>query len=193
MLIKTKENSNIQLWRWSRAGGHAGWLPVGGHMVQRWRTPGSLWCPSCVCSTLWNCWRWTPTSHGPKKKERGSCNDSFKCISTLPRLPTDLGGDGELGDDDCDGVGVLGQLPGAGQLHHLLVGVSGVGQQGFGVSKALDQGLDLVEVSLLPEQLGLLEVAWQRKLWCPQEVEDVAETAERETGSVQTAELRAVS
>lgn len=39
-----------------------------------------------------------------------------------------LGGDGELGDDDSDRVGVFGQLPGAGQLHHLLISVGGVGQ-----------------------------------------------------------------
>uniref|UniRef100_A0A146RXV4 Uncharacterized protein n=1 Tax=Fundulus heteroclitus TaxID=8078 RepID=A0A146RXV4_FUNHE len=87
----------------------------------------------------------------------------------------DLSGDGELCDDDCDGVGVLGELPGAGELHHLLVGVRGVWQQGFGVSQALDQGLDLVEVGLLPEQLRLLEVARQRELRRAQEVEDVAE------------------
>lgn len=86
-------------------------------------------------------------------------------ISTQTRpVPTDLGGDGELGYDDCDRVGVLGQLPGAGQLDHLLVGVSGVGQKGFGVSQALNQGFDLIEVSLLPEQLSLLEVTWQCQL-----------------------------
>uniref|UniRef100_A0A8D2ZPZ7 Uncharacterized protein n=1 Tax=Scophthalmus maximus TaxID=52904 RepID=A0A8D2ZPZ7_SCOMX len=96
-------------------------------------------------------------------------------------VPTDLGGDGELSDDDSDGVGVLGQLPGAGQLHHLVVSVGGVGQRGFGVSQALDQGLDLIEVRLLPEQRRLLEVARQRQLGRPQEVEDVAGTAETET------------
>lgn len=128
------------------------------------------------------------------KNTRGRQEDleeNKKCIdmtwTTL--VPTDLGGDGELGDDDCDGVGVLGQFPGAGQLHHLLVGVGGVRQMRFGVSQALDQGLDLIEVSLLPEQLGLLEVTGQRQLWRPQEVEDVAETAGTETGSDQTAEL----
>ena len=104
-------------------------------------------------------------------------------------IPTDLGGDGELCYDNCNWVRVLWQLPGAGQLHHLLVVVRWVGQQGFGVSQALDQGLNLIEVSLLPEQLSLLEVARQRQLWRPQEVEDVADTAETETGSVQTAEL----
>lgn len=93
---------------------------------------------------------------------------------------TDLGSDGELGDDDCDGVGVLGELPGAGQLHHLLIGVSWVEQQRFGVSQALNQGLNLIEVGLLSEELGLLEVTRQRQLRCPQEVEDVAETAGRE-------------
>lgn len=62
-----------------------------------------------------------------------------------------LGGNGELGDDDSNRVGVLGQLPGAGQLHHLFVSVCGVGQQWFWVSQALDQGLNLIEVSLLPE------------------------------------------
>lgn len=101
---------------------------------------------------------------------------------------TNLGGDGELVDDDSHRVGVLGQLPGAGQLHHLFVGVGGVGQQGFGVSETLDQWLDLIEVSLFPEQLGLLEVTRQRQLWRPQEVEDVAEATEVETGLVQTAD-----
>lgn len=99
-------------------------------------------------------------------------------IYILHPVFTNLGGNGELGDDDCDWVGVLRQLPGAGQLHHLLIGVGGVGQRRFGVSKALYQGLDLIEVSLLPQQLSLLEVARQRELWRPQEVEDVAETAE---------------
>jgi len=96
-----------------------------------------------------------------------------------PYLSTHLGGDGELGDDDCHGVGVLGQLPGAGQLHHLLIGVGGVGQQGFGVSQTLKQGLNLIEIGLLPEKLRLLEVARQRQLRRTQEVQDVAETAER--------------
>lgn len=137
--------------------------------------------------------------HGKYRQKQGG---GFEAITKYYALthqynptaaPTDLGGDGELGDDDCDRVGVLGQLPGAGQLHHLFVGVSGVGQHGFGVSQALDQGLDLIEVGLLPEQLSLLEVAWQRQLGRPQEVEDIAETAETETGSVQTAELMILS
>lgn len=79
-------------------------------------------------------------------------------------VPTDLGGDGELVNDDSHRVGVLGQFPGAGQLHHLFVGVGGVGQQGFRVSQTLDQRLDLIEVGLFPEQLHLLEVTWQRQL-----------------------------
>lgn len=64
-------------------------------------------------------------------------------------VPTDLGGDGELGDDDCNRIGVLGELPGAGQLNHLFVAVCGVGQMRLGVSQALDKGLNLIEVSLL--------------------------------------------
>lgn len=114
------------------------------------------------------------------------CHDHV--TAWIGSVPTNLGGDGELVDDDSHRVGVLGQFPGAGQLHHLFVGVSGVGQQGFGVPQTLDQRLDLIEVSLFPEQLGLLEVTRQRQLWRPQEVEDVAETTGVETESVQTAD-----
>lgn len=76
-----------------------------------------------------------------------------------------LGGDVELGDNHCGTrVGVLRQLPGAGKLQYILNGIGGIGQLGSGVSQALDQGLNLIKVSLLPEQPGLLEVARQCQL-----------------------------
>lgn len=61
-------------------------------------------------------------------------------------------------------------------------------QQGFGVPQALYQGLNLIEVGLFPQQLGLFEVTRQRQLWRAQEVEDVAEITGTETGSVQAAD-----
>lgn len=41
----------IPVWWCSPWGGPLETPLDGGHMVQRWRTPDSLWCPSCVCST----------------------------------------------------------------------------------------------------------------------------------------------
>lgn len=87
----------------------------------------------------------------------------------------DLCGDGELRDDDGHWVGVFGQLPGAGQLHYLLVRVGGIRRWRFGVPKALDQGLNLVEVSLLPEQRRLFEITGKSEFRRAQKVQDVAE------------------
>lgn len=74
----------------------------------------------------------------------------------------DLGGDGELRDDHGHRVGVLGKLAGAGQLHHLLKGIHRI--QRLGVIETLNQGLNLIEVCFLPEQVKLLEVQWQSEL-----------------------------
>lgn len=41
----------IPVWWCSPWGGPLETPLDGGHMVQRWKTPDSLWCPSCVCST----------------------------------------------------------------------------------------------------------------------------------------------
>lgn len=102
---------------------------------------------------------------------------------------THLGCHGELSDDDCNRIGVLGQFPGAGQFNHLFIGISGVRQQGSGFSQTLDQGLNLIEISLLPEELCLLEVTWQCQLWRTQEVENVAEVKGTQMGSVLKAEV----
>lgn len=90
-------------------------------------------------------------------------------------MSPDLCGDGELRDDDGHWVGVFGQLPGAGQLHYLLVRVGGIRRRRFGVPKALDQGLNLVEVSLLPEQRRLFEITGKSEFRRAQKVQDVAE------------------
>lgn len=42
-----------------------GSLPGGSHTVQKWRTPESLLCPSCVCSTWWNFCRCPPAGLAP--------------------------------------------------------------------------------------------------------------------------------
>lgn len=74
----------------------------------------------------------------------------------------DFCGDSELCDDYSHRVGVLGKLPGAGQLHHLLKGIHGI--QRFGVIKTLNEWFYLIEVRFLPQQVELLEVQWQSEL-----------------------------
>lgn len=71
----------------------------------------------------------------------------------------DFCGDSELRDDHSHRVGVLGQLAGAGQLHHLLEGIHRI--QRLGVIETLNERFDLIEVRLLPKQVKLLEVQWQ--------------------------------
>lgn len=70
----------------------------------------------------------------------------------------DLGGYGELGDYDSDWVGVLRELSGAGQLHHLLKRVQRM--ERFCIIQAPNERLNLIEVGLFAQELVLLEVVW---------------------------------
>lgn len=82
-------------------------------------------------------------------------------------------GDGQLRDNHRHRVGVFGQFPCTGELHHLLKYVGGV--QRLGVVQALDQRLDLIEVCLFSQEVRLREVHGEGELGRAQEVQDVPE------------------